>query len=102
MDTPPGVAELRRRIDTLFGVAERPDTSPPDATSPVASADEVECFTIPLPDPRPEATNPVHAANKWLDTPNATFGGLCPRNFLDGSAEQRAFLTNILSSLEDG
>lgn len=41
-------------------------------------------------------------ADRWLDTPNTTFGGRCPRSFLQGTKKERDFLLRIIESLEDG
>ena len=41
-------------------------------------------------------------SNFWLDSPNPTFGGKCPRTFLNGNDEQQCFLSGIISGFEDG
>ena len=49
-----------------------------------------------------EPRDPAEAAAVWLNTPSPTFGGLCPKKFLEGTDDERAFFDGILSSLEDG
>ncbi len=107
MHPPP---DIEQRIRILFGPAPAFAARPPDG-SPYSAAAEVETVDIS------EAASllaqfgngrvarepdPVAAADAWLDTPNPTFGGLCPRAFLRGTPKQRAFLDGVLSSLEDG
>ena len=41
-------------------------------------------------------------ADRWLDTPNTTFGGKSPRSFLQGTKHERDFLLRIIESIEDG
>ena len=85
----------------LFGV-ERPVTTLqlPGANSPYAVANGIKTFEVPgLPQAKCDAEDLTDA---WLSTPNPTFGNHCPKEFLNGSQDQRAFLESILSSFEDG
>ena len=93
---------LIERIRVLFGVVPCAPT-PAQPNSPYASTGGVDTFQVeymPLSDVHP--ADPNEAANAWLNTPNPTFGGLCPKIYLHGNPEQRAFLDAVLSSLEDG
>ena len=91
-----------RRIAVLFGDAPAsPVPDPPDG-SPYSVAAQVQLFDIEIPDRELAPRDPAEAAAAWLNTPNPTFGGLCPQNFLNGTDDQRAFLDGVLSSLEDG
>ncbi len=88
-----------QRIDKLFGVGQDLDQAvePPDLSKEVA--DSLARFGISVAEkPGPAAA----AVRAWLDTPNPTFGGCCPRAFLNGTDDQKAFLDGVLSSLEDG
>ena len=91
---------LYERVRVLFGVEPAQGVRTPDqADSPYAPPDNVGTFEVQVP---PAATEPEDLTDAWLSAPNPTFGGCCPREFLDGDQEQRAFLASILSSLEDG
>ena len=91
---------LYKRVQILFGVEPpRAGLAPQDAASPYSSADHIETFVVRVP--RANA-DPRDMTTIWLSTPNATFGGRCPQELLDGDQDQRAFLESILSSLEDG
>ena len=107
----------RSRIVTLFGASV--DTSaaaPPVPDSPYSAAAEVEPVDISdevVASLQAQFGNgrvagelsPEAAADAWLGTPNPTFGGLCPKEFLkenDATDKQQAFLNGVLSSLEDG
>lgn len=72
------------------------------AGSPYAAPDVPESFDIEIPGVRVQPAEPQDAATIWLNTPNPTFGGLCPKLFVNGTDQQRAFLDTVLSSLEDG
>ena len=113
---------LLQRIDILFGVAPvDPGPVPPVVG---AVADQVDdspnsaAATVEPPDITEEvnasllahfgngrlarAPDPPAAVDAWLNTPNPTFGGCCPRAFLNGTKDQKAFLDGVLSSFEDG
>lgn len=98
----PHADELVGRIQALFG---RPpahdDIVPLVAGSPYAEPGDSKPFDVDIPGFGTQ-TDPKDAATTWLDTPNPTFGGLCPRLFVNGTDQQRAFLDAVLSSLEDG
>lgn len=68
----------------------------------VVTVAQIDAFDIGLPAPRPERGDPAEAAAAWLDTPNDLFNGLCPRNLVHGTVEQRRHIAEILSSLEAG
>ena len=93
---------LIERIRVLFGVDRcEPEPTPPN--SPYASTGAADTFQVeymPRSDVHP--ADPDEAANAWLNTPNPTLGGLCPKICLHGNPEQRAILDAVLSSLEDG
>ena len=105
------------RIRALFGDAPDAPVGPVrDDNSPYSAAAEVELVDISeevVASLRAQFGNgrvagelsPEAAANAWLNTPNPTFGGFCPNEFLEekGATENRqAFLNSVLSSLEDG
>ena len=99
----PHADELVRRIQALFG--DRPahdDMVPPIAGSPYVEPGDSKPFDIDIRGLGSRPADPEDAARIWLDTPNPTFGGRCPKLFVDGTDEQRAFLDTVLSSLEDG
>ena len=93
---------LVERIRVLFGgVPCEPAPAPPK--SPYASTGGVDTFQVEdMPRSNAQPADPNEAANAWLNTPNPTFGGLCPKIYLHGKPDQRAFLDAVLSSLEDG
>ena len=102
MTTAPETQQLFERIRALFGIVPR-ETATPTSDSPYASGDDIESFQIehmPLAGGKP--ADATEAATAWLNTPNPTFGGFCPKIYLDGSPDQRAFLDAVLTSLEDG
>ena len=105
------------RIVTLFGASvDTPAAAPPAPDSPYSAAAEVEPVEISeevVASLRTQFGNgrvagelsPEAAVDAWLGTPNPTFGGLCPRYFLEeegATDDQQAFLNGVLSSLEDG
>lgn len=96
------------RIVALFGTTVPDgDAVTHDRSSPFDTTNELEAFDIPLasatsPDSAGEEPDACETAAKWLDTPNATFGGACPRAFLQGTDEERTFLAGIVASIEDG
>ena len=98
--------ELLSRIRRLFeGV---PSKLPGDdngdgklAESPIFVAGPGE-FDHGLSLPSPEQGIHGDPADRWLDTPNTTFGGRCPRTFLQGTQKERDFLLGIIESVEDG
>ena len=102
MDDIPNAEQLFQRIRVLFGIAPVESTPWPD-DSPYSSAEGIETFQITdMPALDAEPGDPSEAAAMWLNTPNPTFGGLCPKIYLEGNPDQRAFLHSILSSREDG
>ena len=98
----PDIEYLLQRIDVLFGVVSTDQVPAPPVDSPYSICAPVQLFDIEIPDRKLAPRDPAEAAAAWLNTPNPTFGGLCPQNFLDGTDDQRAFLDGVLSSLEDG
>lgn len=102
MSGPPNGDQLRERIHVLFGVAPPPEV-PYDYDSPYAAPDaNIEEFDIQFPTADGAPVEPEKAEAIWLATPSPVFGGRCPRNLIDGTDEERAFLASILSSIEDG
>lgn len=103
MSAPPDAERLLQRIHVLFGVVPAEHAVPaPSADSPYSVSARVESFDVGIPDKRLKPDDPAKAAAAWLNTPNPTFGGLCPKIFIDGTDDQRAFLDGVLSSLEEG
>lgn len=102
MGPPPTSDQLLHRIEVLFGAAPAPPSPPASRASVVVTAAQIERFDIGLPDPRPEPGDPAEATTAWLDTPNDLFNGLCPRNLVNGTVEQRHYMAEILSALEAG
>ena len=91
---------LHERVRVLFGVEPLQEASAPREADPAYSfAENIEAFKVSVPR---AYVDPQDMTDAWLSTPNATFGGRCPQEFLDGDQDQRAFLESILSSLEDG
>ena len=76
--------------------------SPEEHDSPYVSSKHIESFDVELRGRDAESVDPAKIAAAWLTTPNPSFGGLCPQNFMDGTDDQRAFLAAFLSSIEDG
>lgn len=98
----PNSDQLRERIHVLFGVAPPPEAQD-QPNSPYAAPDtHIEEFDIPLPTANGAPVEPEQAEAIWLAAPNPAFGGRCPRNLIDGTDEERAFLASFLSSIEDG
>lgn len=103
MHTAPTPDDIVERVQVLFGaVCAGQRSEAPLASSPYASSAPVESFDILIPQAGEEPTDPEKAATVWLNTPNPTFGGRCPKQFIHGTDKQRAFFAGILSSLEDG
>ena len=99
----PHADELVGRIQALFGgPSAHDDVVPLVAGSPYAEPGDSKPFDVDIPGFGTQPAAPKDAAMAWLDTPNPTFGGLCPRLFVNGTDQQRAFLAAVLSSLEDG
>ena len=95
--------ELVRRIQALFGDPPANDNIVPlIAGSPYAEPGDSKPFDIDIRGHGSRPADPEDAATTWLNTPNPTFGGLCPKLFVDDTDQQRAFLDTVLSSLEDG
>ncbi len=93
---------LEERIRALFDpcppgvpVCEPPEDSPYRLNSEIAEIP----LEIPGASGAPEAED---AADAWLATPNAVFGGRCPRVFLDGTDEEQAFIEGVIESIEGG
>lgn len=101
MDRCPNATELNKRLRVLFGVLP-PDPDPAPTGSPYAAGEDIEPFDIPIPAGGAEPADAEAALDSWLATPNPSFGGLCPGNFVDGTDDQKAFLAAFLSSIEDG
>ena len=101
MDRPPNATELARRIQILFGVVPPPSTTAP-RVSPYAVTTDVQTFDIPIPAPHADPVDADEALSAWLATPNPSFAGMCPKNLINGTDDQRAFLASFLSSVEDG
>lgn len=98
---------LEMRIVALFGTVAPDGNAVTDGNSPFDTTNELAAFEIPLALTAPsddvsEEPDACEAAAQWLDTPNATFGGACPRTFLQGTEEERTFLAGIVASIEDG
>ena len=91
---------LYKRVKALFGVKSSLEIQPPDEDSPYFSDGEIGTFEVDIP--HVSTVEPEDQTEYWLTTPNSTFSGRCPKEFLYGTADQRAFLASILSSLEDG
>ena len=104
MHPPPSIEDLSQRIDILFGVAEPVDRAPAPADDSPDISEEVDAALLKHFGKGGAARkpDPSAAVDAWLDTPNPTFGGCCPRAFLNGTDDQKAFLDGVLSSLEDG
>lgn len=92
--------ELYKRVKTLFGVKNNLEFQPPDEDSPYVAGGKIGTFEVDIP--HVSTTEPEDQTEYWLTTPNSTFGGRCPKEYLYGSHDQRTFLASILSSLEDG
>lgn len=101
MDGTPNAEQLIERIRVLFGVVPS-HHSPDEHDSPYASSEHVDSFDVGIAAVEAESVDPAEIAAAWLTTPNPSFGGLCPQNFIDGTDDQRAFLGSFLSSIEDG
>lgn len=92
---------LYKRVKALFGVKSNLEILPPDEEeSPYVSVGEIGTFDVDIP--QVSTNEPEDQKEYWLTTPNSTFGGRCPKEYLYGSQDQRTFLASILSSLEDG
>ena len=104
----PDKHSLETRIVALFGTTVPDgDAVTRDDASPFDTSNELEAFDVPFvsdasTDEAGGEPDGCKAAAKWLDTPNATFGGACPRAFLQGTDEERTFLAGIIASIEDG
>ena len=99
----PHADELVRRIQALFGDPPATDNIVRlVAGSPYAEPGDSEPFDIDIPGLGSRPADPEDGATTWLNTPNPTFGGLCPKLFVDGTDQQRASLDTVLSSLADG
>ena len=66
-----------------------------ECNKPFSRQDPIEILSI-------DSVIGLPLMDSWLDTPNPSFGGKCPRSFLDGTDEQRTFLSGIVDSIEDG
>ena len=94
--------DLLKRIEKLFDhVPAEPLRVEEHAKSPIF-VESLEVFEHDLTMPPGEQTTHGNPADRWLDTPNTTFGGRCPRSFLQGSKHERDFLLRIIESVEDG
>ena len=102
MNRTPDAEQLFQRVRVLFGVVPADRVQDQLGDSPYSSSGAVRSFDIELPGIALEPSDPAQSAAAWLNTPSPVFGGLCPKNFLDGSDDQRAFLDSVLRSLEDG
>lgn len=103
MNAPPDAECLFQRIRVLFGVVPADHAVPaPSTDSPYSVSAHIESFDVGIPDTGLRPDDPAKAAAAWLNTPNPTFGGLCPKTFIDSTDDQRAFLDGVLSSLEEG
>ena len=95
--------QLFARIKGLFGTSDSARAN--DGPAPpflVLPEGEVPSFNIDLTPYQGEETPPDEATARWLDTPNQRFGGCRPREFLEGDGEERAFLSGVLDTIEDG
>ncbi len=101
MDSAPNAEQLTQRVRILFGVVSA-GHSPEGHDSPYARSEHIENFDVAVAGVDAGPVDPAKIAAAWLATPNPSFGGLCPQNFIDGTDDQRAFLAAFLSSIEDG
>ena len=101
MDRPPNASELLDRIRILFGVVP-PDDNLLPADSPYSASEDIQNFDIPIPARCEDPVDAVEALHAWLATPNPSFGGLCPKNLINGTDDERAFVASFLSSVSDG
>lgn len=95
--------QLLARIKVLFsasGPARASDGPAPSFL--VLPEGDLPSFNIDLTPYEGEVTPPDEAMARWLDTPNQRFGGGRPREFLEGDGDERAFLSGVLDSIEDG
>lgn len=95
--------QLLARIKVLFGASDSSRASNGPAPSfLVLPEGGVPSFDIDLAPYEGEVTPPDEAMAHWLDTPNQRFGGGRPREFLEGNEDERALLSEVLDSIEDG
>ena len=91
-------SRLESRIRELFCENQdsgRTSNLTGECKKPFCKRDSIEELNIP-------AAMGLPPMDSWLDTPNPSFGGKCPRSFLDGTDEQGTFLSGIVDSIEDG
>ena len=99
---------LQDRILALFGSRSQFNTYdgkvPDDSPFFVEEVEKLgELHDVPFIDGEPNKEYDADTlSNFWLDRPNPTFGGKCPRTFLNGNKEQQKFLSGIISGIEDG
>ena len=101
MNDTPNSEQLIERIRVFFGVVPTHHASD-ELDSPYISSENIDDFDVAIAAVGTEPADPAKIAATWLTTPNPSFGGLCPQNFIDGNDDQRAFLAAFLSSIEDG
>ena len=94
--------DLLNRVQKLFDpVPAKPLGEDEQAKSPIFVA-STQVFKHNLSLLPGEEDMHGDRADRWLDTPNTTFGGRCPRSFLEGTKQERDFLLRIIESVEDG
>ncbi len=93
--------ELRDRIHDIFFFDRRPPGD--DRECPafwIPPADDLVAAARDLPCERVDAEEAAGAEEKWLSTPNPTFGGKCPNQLLAGNARDRRLLAT--AAVEQG
>ena len=94
--------ELFHRIRKLFGNGTPGPLMDDERGESPIHVENLEPFEHNLNMPQGEQSMHGEPADRWLDTPNTSFGGRCPRSFLDGTEEERDLLLRIIESVADG